>query len=89
MVFATPQPLKIPRLREGLTVQAISQTEYVIKRHDSREYFSVGAAEAWFSWNRDYRRPGQPRMLCRSLESPTVSQKSPAALRIWNWKKIA
>lgn len=48
MVFATPQPLKIPRLREGLTVQAISQTEYVIKRHDSREYFSVGAAEAWF-----------------------------------------
>ncbi|MBL8812012.1 MAG: HlyD family efflux transporter periplasmic adaptor subunit [Planctomycetaceae bacterium] len=48
MVFATPQPLKIPRLRDGLTVQAISQTEYVIKRHDSREYFSVGAAEAWF-----------------------------------------
>lgn len=48
MVFATPQPLKIPRLRDDLTIQAISQTEYVIKRRDSREYFSVGAAEAWF-----------------------------------------
>lgn len=33
-------------MREGLTIQAISPTEYVIKRRDNRQYFSVGPQEA-------------------------------------------
>ncbi len=42
-----PQPaLKLPRIRDGLTIQAISATEYVVKRTDSREYFSIGPQEA-------------------------------------------
>jgi multidrug efflux pump subunit AcrA (membrane-fusion protein) len=37
----------LPRIREGLTIQGISETEYVVKRADSREYFSVGPYEAF------------------------------------------
>jgi putative peptide zinc metalloprotease protein len=42
----TPPITELPRVREGLTIQSISPTEYVVKRHDSREYFSVGPQEA-------------------------------------------
>jgi putative peptide zinc metalloprotease protein len=37
----------LPRIREGLTIQAVSQTEFVVKRSDRREYFSVGPQEAF------------------------------------------
>ena len=40
-----PSP-RLPRVRDDLTIQAISATEYVIKRRESREYFSVGPQEA-------------------------------------------
>ena len=36
----------MPRVRDGLTIQAISTTEYVVKRRDNREYFSIGPQEA-------------------------------------------
>jgi len=38
--------MTLPRVREGLTIQSISATEYVVKRADSREYFSIGPQEA-------------------------------------------
>ncbi|HQZ68231.1 MAG TPA: efflux RND transporter periplasmic adaptor subunit [Planctomycetaceae bacterium] len=38
--------MKLPRVRDGLTIQAISPTEYVVKRRDNREYFSIGPQEA-------------------------------------------
>ena len=38
--------MTLPRVREGLTIQPISPTEYVVKRADSREYFSIGPQEA-------------------------------------------
>lgn len=37
----------LPRIRENLSIQAISATEQVVKRNDSREYFSVGPFEAF------------------------------------------
>lgn len=37
----------LPRVRDGLSIQAISESEYVVKRSDSREYFSVGPYEAF------------------------------------------
>ena len=36
----------LPRIRDNLTIQAVSATEYVVKRNDSREYFSLGPQEA-------------------------------------------
>jgi len=42
----TPPITKLPRVRDGLTIQSISPTESVVKRRDSREYFSVGPQEA-------------------------------------------
>lgn len=39
--------ITLPRIREGLSIQAISESEYVVKRADSREYFSVGPFEAF------------------------------------------
>ena len=41
-----PPSLRLPRVRDDLTIQAISATEYVIKRREGREYFSVGPQEA-------------------------------------------
>ncbi len=41
-----PKPMQLPRVRDGLTIQAISPTEYVVKRRDNREYFSIGPQEA-------------------------------------------
>lgn len=46
METVTPPLMQLPRVRPGLTIQSISPTEYVVKRHDSREYFSVGPQEA-------------------------------------------
>lgn len=37
---------RLPRIRANLTIQAVSATEYVVKRNDSREYFSLGPQEA-------------------------------------------
>ena len=41
-----PPSSSLPRVRDDLTIQAISPTEYVVKRRESREYFSVGPQEA-------------------------------------------
>lgn len=48
MSALTPPPPspRLPRVRDDLTIQAISPTEYVVKRRESREYFSVGPQEA-------------------------------------------
>ena len=46
MITATRDPITLPRVRDGLTIQPISPTEYVVKRADSREYFSIGPQEA-------------------------------------------
>lgn len=43
----TPVATTLPRVRDGLSIQAISKSEYVVKRSDSREYFSVGPYEAF------------------------------------------
>ena len=45
-VTLSPSSPRLPRVRDDLTIQAISPTEYVIKRRESREYFSVGPQEA-------------------------------------------
>lgn len=42
----TKKTQRLPRVREGLTIQVISANEYVVKRTDSREYFSIGPQEA-------------------------------------------
>ena len=46
MITETREPMTLPRVRDGLTIQPISPTEYVVKRADSREYFSIGPQEA-------------------------------------------
>ena len=38
--------MKLPRVRDGLVIQSVSPTEYVVKRRDNREYFSIGPQEA-------------------------------------------
>ena len=43
----TESPIRLPRVREGLKIQAISPTEYVVKRRDNRQYFSIGPLEAF------------------------------------------
>jgi len=43
----TESPIRLPRIREGLKIQAISPTEYVVKRRDNRQYFSIGPLEAF------------------------------------------
>lgn len=47
MTEATIDSFPLPRIRDGLTIQAISPIEYVVKRSDSREYFSIGPQEAF------------------------------------------
>ena len=36
----------LPCVRNGLTIRAVSANEYVVKRSDRREYFSIGPQEA-------------------------------------------
>ena len=38
--------LRLPRVRDGLTIREISATEFVVRTHESREYFSLGPQEA-------------------------------------------
>jgi multidrug efflux pump subunit AcrA (membrane-fusion protein) len=46
MTAALDQP-PLPQLRDGLTIRAVSPREYIVKRHDRREYFSLGEREAF------------------------------------------
>lgn len=47
MSTAAPELKSLPSVRNDLTIQAISDAEYVVKRAASREYFSVGPQEAF------------------------------------------
>lgn len=46
METQTKASTALPRIRDNLTIREVSATEYVVKRNDSREYFSLGRQEA-------------------------------------------